>query len=217
MSDAAQTSNTEASSESAAAQAQERRLQSWLIVGASIFLTCLLLVSHPPYSDARDYVGYALRVTAWLSFSFFIVAYAARPMLQLFDSGWRQQFARFAVQNRRYFGLGAAFVHTVHFGYVVVFALATPVAWSTIVFGGLAFVLLWAQAVTSNAKAIAALGPRWKVLHRASMHYVWLIYTFTLLGGLQRLSLLSTLLLLVALFAALMRFAAYQRSRDASH
>lgn len=187
-------------------------VHQWLILGAALFLTALLLVSHPPYSDPRDYIGYALRITAWLSFSFFLVAYVARPLTQLFDAGWRRQLGEYAVAQRRYFGLGAAFIHTVHFGYVVVFLLSPGggAELLTVVFGGAAFVLLWAMAITSNRRAMLALGPRWKLLHRVGMHYLWFIFTFTLFGRVG-LSLVSSLLFALALFAALLRFAASRR------
>lgn len=187
-------------------------VHQWLILGAALFLTALLLVSHPPYSDPRDYIGYALRVTAWLSFSFFIIAYVARPLTQLFDAGWRRQLGDYAVAQRRYFGLGAAFIHTVHFGYVVVFLLSPGGGTDLLVllFGGGAFPVLWAMAITSNRRAMLALGPRWKLLHRVGMHYLWFIFTFTLFGRVG-LSLVSSLLFALALFAALLRFAASRR------
>ncbi len=190
----------------------ERSVHKWLVLGASLFLTCLLLVSHPPYSDPADYIGYALRVTAWLAFSFFIVAYMARPLTQLFDSGWRFSIGQYALRQRRYFGLGAAFVHTVHFGYVVVYLMGPGASADavTVIFGGGAFIVMWAMAITSNQRSVQALGPRWKLLHRVGMHYLWFIFAFTLFGRVG-LSFVSSLLFVVALIAALLRFAAYRR------
>lgn len=188
-------------------------LHKWLIIGSSVFLTALLLLSHPPYSDAREYIGYALRVTAWLAFGYFILAYIARPLMTVYDDGWQQRFGRWSVRNRRYLGLGAAYVHTVHSGYVLVYLLRPDVAVEaqTVIFGGGAFILLWAMALTSNQKGVRLLGPRWKWLHRTGMHYLWFIFAFTLLGSVG-LSFISSLLFAVAIVAALLRFAAWRQT-----
>lgn len=188
-------------------------LHKWLIIGSAVFLTALLLLSHPPYSDARAYIGYALRVTAWLAFAYFIVAYIARPLVTVYAEGWQRRFGQWAVRNRRYLGLGAAYVHTIHSGYVLVYLLRPDVAIEalTVIFGGGAFVLLWAMALTSNQRGMQWLGPRWKWLHRSGMHYLWFIFAFTLLGSVG-LSLMSSLLFVAAILAALLRFAAWRQT-----
>lgn len=188
-------------------------LHKWLIIGSSVFITALLLLSHPPYSDAREYIGYALRTTAWLAFCYFILAYIARPLTTVYADGWQRRLGRWAVQNRRYLGLGAAYVHTVHSGYVLVYLLRPDVAIEalTVIFGGGAFLLLWAMALTSNQKGVRLLGPRWKWLHRTGMHYLWFIFAFTLLGGVG-LSFMSSLLFAAAILAALLRFAAWRQT-----
>jgi hypothetical protein len=186
----------------------------WLILGSSLFLTCLFLLSHPPYTESRDYIGYALLATAWLSFAYFIVAYAARPMKVVFDDGPLRRFAVGALRNRRYLGLSAAFVHTIHFGYVIVFLTANigDTGLEVLLFAGIAFLALWFMALTSNSWGLRTLGPRWRWLHRFGMHYVWLLYTFTLSGGFG-LSLISSLLFALALVAGLLRFAAWWQQR----
>ena len=60
-----------------------------------------------------------LRVTARLAFAAFLVAYAARPILQLTGVGRR------LVSNRRFFGLSAALSQTVHLAYVVTYIATT--------------------------------------------------------------------------------------------
>lgn len=60
----------------------------------------------------------ALRVSARLAFIAFLLAYVARPWHELTGRG------RWLILYRRYFGLAAALVHTVHFAYIVaLFAL----------------------------------------------------------------------------------------------
>ena len=146
-------------------------------VAAAVIAGALLL--HPDYDTVLDYFGYALRVTAWISFSLFMLAYVARPLVQVTGTG------QWLVRNRRYLGLGAALSHTVHFGYVVVFSIALdePQDAVVIIFGGAAFVFLWLMALTSNDLSVRSLGNSWRILHRAGLHYVWLIFMQTFLGS----------------------------------
>lgn len=207
---------TEAS-EAAPVAAARSTLPKWLIIGSSVFLTALVLLSHPPYTNPLDYIGYALRVTAWLAFSYFLVAYVARPLVTVYEQGWPRRFGVFALRNRRYFGLAAAYVHTIHFGYVAVFLLRPEVAveFLTVLLGGTAFLLLWAMALTSNTRGLRTLGPRWKWLHRTGMHYLWVVFAYTLFGSVG-LSFVSSLLFAAALLAALLRFAAWRQTRAAA-
>ena len=126
-----------------------------------------------------DYLGHALRVTARVSVVFFLLAYVARPLVQLAGRG------RWLLRHRRYLGLATAVSHTVHFTYVVAHDRvaehpADPLTW---VLGGTAFVLLWAMALTSNDASVRRLGRRWRQLHRFGMHYVWLVFFYTYLGA----------------------------------
>jgi DMSO/TMAO reductase YedYZ heme-binding membrane subunit len=56
------------------------------------------------------------------------------------------------LRHRRYFGLAAALTHTVHFGYIVALYVLTDEVLEavTAVFGGLAYVMIWFMALTSN-------------------------------------------------------------------
>lgn len=186
----------------------------WPILASAVLLTVATLVSHPPYRDPADYIGYALRTTAWLSFAYFIAAYSARPLRSVFETGTLHRLGDRLLRNRRYLGLAAAFVHTIHFGYVVVFVLSNPggTGLEVLIFAGIAFASLWLMALTSNRWGLRTLGPRWRWLHRFGMHYVWLLYTFTLFGGFG-LSLISSLLFVTALLAAGLRLLAWRDMR----
>ena len=133
-----------------------------------------------PQSQAR----FAVRETAYVSATFFLCAYLARPLQALAAS----PLAAYLVRARRQFGLAAALAHTVHFGFVVALFLTvdTTTNWVTAVFGGFGFVVYWAMAATSNDSAVRALGPNWKRLHRFGIHYLWLIYFVTFLGAVAR-------------------------------
>jgi len=146
-------------------------------------LTAVGLVSAwalaPSAADTlSEHVGFMLRVTARAAFGLLLLAYIARPLQQLTGK------ARFLLVHRRHLGLAAALAHTVHFAYVSAYLLTSGEAlfWQTIVFGGMAFVLLWFMALTSNNAAQRRMGRWWRSLHLTGMHYVWLIFMQTFLG-----------------------------------
>ena len=132
--------------------------------------------SHP--ETLSDHIGYMLRVTARVGFGMLLLAYVARPLVQLI--GW----GRPLLIQRRYIGLSAAASLTIHFGYVAAFLMTSgePLDWVTGVFAGAAFALMWAMALTSTDVARRRLGVGWKRLHGIGIHYVWLIFMQTFFG-----------------------------------
>lgn len=145
--------------------------RGWWIVGIAA-LCMALLIGLTPEGSLREELGYALRMSARLAFAALLVAYIARPWQQLTGGG------RWLLRHRRYFGLAAALIHTVHFAYIAaLFALTDEVLEvTTAVFGGLAYVLIWVMALTSNRASQRRLGASWVRLHRFGMHYLWLIF-----------------------------------------
>ena len=113
-----------------------------------------------------------------MSFGALLLVYVARPLVQLV--GW----GRPLLIQRRYIGLAAAASLTVHFGYVAAFLITSgePLDWVTGVFGGAAFALMWAMALTSTDPARRRLGAGWKRLHITGIHYAWLIFMQTFFG-----------------------------------
>jgi sulfoxide reductase heme-binding subunit YedZ len=136
------------------------------------------LALAPAGLSGLDYYGYGLRVTARISVFFFLLAYVARPLVQLFGHG------RALVRHRRYLGLVAALSHTVHFGFVLAYDRLTPTPADPItwVLGGAGFGFFWLMAATSNDYALRRLGGWWRRLHRTGMHYIWLVFFYTFLG-----------------------------------
>ena len=147
------------------------------LVGITALLGSLILA--PTYETVHEGYGYGLRVTARVTFAFFMLAYVARPLVRLFATG------RWLVRHRRYLGLMAALSHTVHFGYVLLYFYSVDevVDLGTKILGGLGFVLFWLMALTSNDAAVRKLGPWWKRLHLFGMHYNWLIFLVTYLAS----------------------------------
>lgn len=151
----------------------------WFILTAAIVAFGVPLVLAANQYSGIDYYGYGLRVTARVAVAFFLLAYVARPAVQMLGVG------RWLVRHRRYLGLAAALTHTVHFGFVVAHDRVTdqPADWITWLLGGLAFVLFWVMAVTSNDTSVRALGAWWRRIHRFGMHYIWVVFFNTYLGA----------------------------------
>ena len=122
----------------------------------------------------------AARYTARAGFPLLILAYIARPLHQLRPSG----FSKAILARRKWIGLGFAFSHTIHFVALVTFFRVSGTAPEpvTVIFGGFAYVLLWAMALTSTAAAQRAMGRWWKRLHRTGIHYLWFIFAQSYVG-----------------------------------
>lgn len=158
-------------------RARRNRFVNGAIVGSTMVVIVVALVLAPSELTGIDYYGYALRVTARVSVTLFMLAYVARPAVQALGVG------RTLVRHRRYLGLSAALSHTVHFFYVVAYDRVTeqPADAVTWIFGGAGFVFFWLLAATSNDFAVRRLGRWWRRLHRAGMHYIWLVFFYTFL------------------------------------
>ncbi len=179
-----------------------------VVIGSSALL---LVGSYLLMPEQADAIGYMLRVTARIAFAFLLLAYVARPLVVLTGYG------RWLVRQRRYLGLAMALAHTVHFGYVVAFFVSSgePLEWITIVFGGLAFVLMWLMAATSNNVSVRRLGKSWKRLHAFGLHYLWLIFMQSFVGRVfvDDPDMIYLLLSIAGLAALVLRIAAYFVSR----
>lgn len=184
-------------------------LVGWSIVGLSALITIVLLWLTPE-SNLRDQLGYGLRVTVRVAFIMFLLAYIARPWQQLTGTG------RWLLRHRRYFGLSAALTHTAHFGYIVALFTLTEATLeiTTAVFGGLAYVLIWFMAFTSNRAAQRRMGMWWSRLHRFGMHYLWLIFMQAFAGvAIATGEVLYVAIAALGLVALMLRIAASVRQR----
>ena len=157
--------------------------------GIAIWLSAIqLVISAALFLFAgSDEAGIRLwiRVTAWMSAALFVVAFAARPLRQFV----RNDATRFALANRRYIGIAAAFAHFIH-GIGIVWLMTaypgpgTAVDIVTAIGGGLGFAFYFAMGLTSNDASVEWLGrENWKKLHTVGGYYVWGIFAFTSLGG----------------------------------
>lgn len=156
-----------------------------------------------------------IRATARTSLVLFTAAYVASS-LRAFHQGTA---TKWLLANRRYVGLSYAVSHTLHLAAIVVLSRVDAdfeTSAVALVFGGLAYVFLYAMALTSSDRAVAAMGiANWRRLHRTGMHYNWFIFAQSYLPrALAEPGLYSVTALLVIGGAAL-RIAAYVRARSA--
>jgi methionine sulfoxide reductase heme-binding subunit len=146
-------------------------------------VTVVSLLAAWALGEGRDEVAMlASRYTARVSFPIFIVAYLASSLARL----WPGEASRAILSRRRQWGLGFAFAHTVHLvalGIYNIMVLNMP-SMQALLGGGLAYGLMFAMALTSNAWGMRALGRHWKTLHRVGIHWLWFIFTFSYFGRL---------------------------------
>lgn len=161
----------------------KRRIPSWLF--ATTVVASLATVIGPLILFGVSERGWQLaaRYTVRVSFPLFLLAYLAGPLVVL----WRTNLTRWLQKNRRYIGLNFAIAHTIHLGALTgyfVFIGVSPDA-ATLIGGGLAYVLMFAMAATSNDWSVRKLSTNWRRLHSVGLHYLWFIFLITYMGRLS--------------------------------
>lgn len=144
----------------------------------------------------------AARYTARTSFTLFIIVYLIAPIAAIMP-----EFSAGLKSMRRGMGLAFAGAHFVHLGALVTYFQVsgdTPQI-STVIGGGLAFVLIGLMAITANDAAVRTLGAaNWRRLHTFALHYVWFIFVVTYAGRVARYPNMPEYVALIAVaFAAL--------------
>ena len=141
-----------------------------------------IMILAAPY----EYRAHALvRWTARTSLVLFVLAYVARPLVQLRPK-WRA--GKWLLAERKWLGLGFAYSHLVHFIGIVMVAAPDVGGFvrqqdPTIIIAALTFVLLFAMAITSIESVKRKMPARaWKWLHRTGMHFAWIAFTATYAG-----------------------------------
>lgn len=143
-----------------------------LLLGLAFGLLAIALgwwVGATPAEDAK----LAARWTARVALPLFLVPYLASSLLRL----WPGDFTKALVRRRRQWGLGFALAHTIHLGALAYNVLNyDPRSLPSLFPGGLAYVMIYIMALTSNDASMKALGRNWKRLHIFGIHYIWFIF-----------------------------------------
>lgn len=157
-----------------------------------------------------DALGWQLaaRYTARTSFTLFMIVYLISPITAIMP-----EFGAGLKTMRRGLGLAFAGAHFVHLGALITYFQVSgdTAQMSTLIGGGLAFVLIGLMALTANDAAVRTLGAaNWRRLHTFALHYVWLIFVITYAGRVARHPEMPeyAALLAVALAALALRIAA---------
>ncbi len=191
------------------------RFEKWGIaiwLAAAQLLVSTVLIGSLGVSG--ETVGLWVRVTAWMSATLFLSAFAARPLRQF----WKSDGSRWLLRNRRYVGVSGAFAHLIHGIGIVwllnVFSEGPPTEAITLIGGGLGFVFYFAMALTSSDAAVARMGPaNWKRLHSVGGYYVWAIFAFTFVSGASAGNVISILFLIDCFAVLALRLAARSAKR----
>lgn len=155
-----------------------------------------------------------LLATVRVSALFFLVAFTAGPLLRLTKAPW----LRPVVANRRYIGLGFALTHSFHLAFIVLWVNEFPELLDTTVLvgGGIAYVLMYLQALTSNDYSLRKLGRYWRWLHTFSMYYLWFIMTVTFVGHDYVIARIYTAVLVIAMIVRLVALWTNRRRKSAA-
>lgn len=161
-----------------------KRLQSWRLFWILALVISITLSSALPHADlhsARDTERLILR-SVRCAIPFFLVAFTASAFATL----WPNRLTRWALSNRRYFGLTFAFGMSWHLTFVAYFLIMFGVHLNRIALMldliGLGFLI--ALTLTSFRRIGRCLsGQTWKYLHRAGVYWIWILLTYIYLGG----------------------------------
>ena len=169
----------------------------WTIPAVSV-ASFLPLAIHGADSDG---IHLFLRATARLSGLLFLLPFTASALHRLF----RRPATRWAVRERRWFGLTFAAAHAWHASAVALFLIEPHEVVSIVtgIGGGLGFLTTAALAATSNDWAVRTLGRRWRRLHAAGSYYLWFVFTSTGAGAAVSIGRPGTIALTGLMVAAL--------------
>ena len=186
----------------------------WPVILALIVALAAMAVGlHTHIGGGEDHWTHASRYTARVGFPFFILTYSASSLARL----WPGDTTKSLLRGRKWWGLAFATTHTVHL-YALLKVITAPGAepdWLYLSPAILAYVILYAMALTSWGWAYIAMGRWWKRLHSFGIHYLWLIfaaaYWLKAIAGEQRA--ITATFGIIALGALGLRIAAWRKAK----
>jgi methionine sulfoxide reductase heme-binding subunit len=160
-------------------KANKSILKGWALVGVTAIVLVLglafsLLIAPNDADAARS----AIRYTARVSVTLFLLAFTASAAVQF----WPSAFTQWQRQNRRYLGVSFALSHFIHLAAILSLSLVAPAEFAEIpaatwILGGLAYLLIAAMTATSFDRTARLIGPKaWTVLHTVGAYYIWLVF-----------------------------------------
>jgi DMSO/TMAO reductase YedYZ heme-binding membrane subunit len=161
-----------------------------VIVLAAALLSFIVAATVLVAGDgSREATRLALRLTARLSFVYFMLAFLASPLARLRPGA----FGRWLVRRRRAFGVAFGASMTIHVGCILrLYALYAPdrppmVTDADFFVGIPGLVLVALMTVTSAIAVRRRIPPRaWKRLHTVGLYAVWSIFVLCLVDSVSR-------------------------------
>jgi DMSO/TMAO reductase YedYZ heme-binding membrane subunit len=178
-------------------------ISQWRITGVvAIVLAILSALNFAWLGFSEEALRSMIRATATSSVLLFVLAFTASSLFALFKTRW----ARYLLQNRRYFGVSFAFSHFVHLLFLILLmkfypedslAKLHPIE---IGLASLTYLFILAMTITSFDPPRRWLGPKaWHWLHSIGMYLIWLIFLETYgKGALQDAAYIPVVFLLLA-------------------
>lgn len=151
-----------------------------LCTGAASAALVLLAVLQGEGTGEQGWL-LAARYTARVSALWFLVVFAVSPLSRRLHTALMHGLLR----ERRGLGLAFCAAHSVHLGAIAgVLRFGGERDPLTLAGGGLAYLLMFVMAATSNDAAVRTLGgARWRLLHAIGLYYLWLIFFQTYAGS----------------------------------
>jgi methionine sulfoxide reductase heme-binding subunit len=164
-------------------QPTDRRVPWWLFTAVLAITAAIVVASAIIWGWGEDGRQHMTRYTARFAFLIFVIVFASAALNRFFPS----QATRWLKRKRRYLGLSFALAHFLHLAALtsLFITIGEVPAVQTLIFGGLAYVLIGLMAITSNDWSVRTLGPGlWRGLHLVGIYYVWLIFMNSYVGRL---------------------------------
>jgi len=181
-----------------------------MATGLALAIATAACLAHGGWT--YDGAAAAARLTARISFLWFLTAWSASALARLWPGGWRIALLR----RRRSVGLGFAASHTVHLGALLIalFVFDHDTRLVTVIGGGIGYLFVFAMAITSNDASVRRLGPRrWRLLHATGAYVIAGIFAFSYLGRVPTNPALGVPMLGLIGLAAILRILAWARKR----
>jgi len=160
-----------------------------IIVGAALLSFTVAGTVLLAGDSAREATRLALRLTARLSFVYFMLAFVASPLARLRPG----PASRWLVRRRRAFGVAFAASMTIHVGCILrLYTLYAPdrppmVTDADFLIGVPGLTLVALMAVTSAVAVRRRIAPiTWKRLHTTGLYAVWSIFFLCLIDSVGR-------------------------------
>jgi hypothetical protein len=160
-----------------------RTLRGWSLVGwVAVAAGVLTFATYAGAGGDREGLGAAMRWTARLSGSLFLLAFSASSLWQL----WPTPLTRYLLSNRRYLGVSFGVAQAWHLAVVIAFVRRPefePEPFGLAI-GGLTVAFIAAMVATSFDTTAAWLGARrWKLLHTTGGGLIWVVFFYTWAGS----------------------------------